>query len=169
MRKILILPTAAVILLASSLLWAINVISLTATPSTITFTGNNPGGTVTATQPATVTFSINSSTHNDWTLSVGTTATTFTGCAYIPATAVSVQCTAATQTPGAGGVSTQCDATSFTTLPTTLPGLDVASGKEPNNGTTHTYTITLSYELADSWKYIPNTCPVTVTYTAHAL
>jgi hypothetical protein len=165
-RKVLILPAAVMILLASGLLWAINVTGLTATPSTITFTGNNPGGTVTGNQTATVAFSITSSTHNNWTLSVGTGATSFTGCTYIPVSAVTVSCSTATATPAGSGAGASCSASG--SLPSTIPGLAVATGKEPNDGSTKNYNIVVSYQLADSWKYIPNTCPLTITYTANA-
>jgi hypothetical protein len=43
----------------------------------------------------------------------------------------------------------------------------VASGNE-GNGSSHNYTVVLSYQLADSWRYIANTCPLTVTYTVNA-
>jgi hypothetical protein len=60
--------------------------------------------------------------------------------------------------------------TNFTTLPTiptALSGLTVASGNE-GNASSHSYTVVLSYELADSWRYIANTCPLTVIYTVNA-
>ena len=53
------------------------------------------------------------------------------------------------------------------TLPNTLPGLPVASGNT-GNASSHNYTVVLSYQLADSWRYIANTCPLTVTYTVNA-
>jgi hypothetical protein len=170
MRKILILPAAGLILLGSSLLWAINVTSLTATPGTITFNANTPGSNIAGNPPsAIVTFSITSSSHSNWTLSAGSTASTFTSCPTVPASAVQVECTAASVSPGGAGANASCAVTGFTALPSTLPGLQVASGKEPMDGSTKNYTITLAYQLADSWKYVANAmCPLTVTYTANA-
>jgi hypothetical protein len=43
----------------------------------------------------------------------------------------------------------------------------VASGNEGNAGV-HNYTVVLSYQLADSWRYIANTCPLNVTYSVNA-
>jgi hypothetical protein len=164
MRKILLLPTTGLILFASSLLWAASATSFTATPSAITFTANNPGGTVTANQTATVQFTISSSSNNStWTLSAGTAATSFTGCTTVPASAITVKCLSAANTGGGQG-NAACNATAFTTLPSTLPGLQVASGKQGNQ--TPIVTVTLNYQIADSWKYVANICPLTVTYTA---
>jgi hypothetical protein len=39
----------------------------------------------------------------------------------------------------------------------------VASGTEGPN--TNNFTAVLTYQLADSWKFIANTCPLTITYT----
>jgi hypothetical protein len=79
---------------------------------------------------------------------------------------VSVKCVSAS-VDGGGQVSAACTTGGFTTLPRALPGLRVASGNE-GNASSHNYTVVLGYELADSWRYIPNTCPLNVTYTVTA-
>jgi hypothetical protein len=43
----------------------------------------------------------------------------------------------------------------------------VASGNEGNTNS-HTYSVVLNYQFTDSWKYIANTCPLTITYTVNA-
>jgi hypothetical protein len=101
-----------------------------------------------------------------WTLRVGASSSSFSGCATVPESAVSVKCTSASVN-GGGQASAGCNVANFTTLPNTLPGLPVASGNEGNAGL-HNYTVVLSYQLADSWRYIANTCPLTVTYTLDA-
>ena len=83
MRKVLIVPAVAMMLLASSLLWAAGICHATSLPrpTTITFAANNPGSSSCGNSTAAVTFTITGATNNDlWTLKVGTTATTFTGC-----------------------------------------------------------------------------------------
>jgi len=140
---------------------------LRATPSTIPFTVNNPGGTIAGGTVATVAWNITQGKNGQaWTLRVGTTSSSFSGCATVPESAVSVKCVSAS-VGGGGQASAGCNATSFTTLPNTLPGLPVASGNEGNAGV-HNYTVVLSYQLADSWRYIANTCPLTVSYTVNA-
>jgi hypothetical protein len=43
----------------------------------------------------------------------------------------------------------------------------LASGDEGGSGS-KTFTIVLNYQLTDSWEFIANTCPLTVTYTVNA-
>ena len=140
---------------------------LRATPSTIPFTANNPGSSIAGGTVATVAWNIShGKNRNTWTLRVGTTTSSFSGCPTVPESAVRVKCTSASA-DGGGQVSAGCNVTSFTTLPSTLPGLPVASGDE-GNASSHNYNVVLSYQLADSWRYIANICPLTVTYTVNA-
>lgn len=142
---------------------------LAAMPSVISFNATNPGAEIQGSSPATVTFTINSNTKgNTWSLSVGTTATTFSGCTTVPTSAVMLQCSSATVSgSNAKGATAACSATSYTQLPTTIPGLQVASGGEVQSQGIN-YSVQLNYQLADSWKYIPNTCPLSITYTVNA-
>ena len=140
---------------------------LRATPSTIPFTANNPGSTIAGGSVATVAWNITGGKNGQtWTLAVGASSSSFSGCATVPESAVSVKCTSAS-VDGGGHASAGCNVTNFTRLPNTLPGLPVASGDE-GNASSHNYTVVLSYQLADSWRYIANTCPLTVTYTVNA-
>jgi hypothetical protein len=139
--------------------------SLTATPSTISFAANNPGSTVAGNSSATLQWPITGGFLGTWTLSVYANSTTFTGCTTVPASAVSVQCSSATANSGFFS-SASCNSSSFVTLPTTAPGLEVANGSEGFGNSS--YTVVLNYELTDSWEYIANTCPLTITYTVNA-
>ena len=140
-------------------------------PSTITFNANSPGSSISGNSSATVAFAKTGGSHGSWTLSVGSNASNFSGpgnCTSIPTSAVQVMCSTASVSPSGSGASASCNATSFTNLSNSLPGLQVTSGKEANDTTTkENYTVTLNYQLGDSWKYIPNTCPLTITYTAN--
>jgi len=139
--------------------------SLTATPPTIQFTANNPGSSVAGNSSATVAYSLTGGFFGTWTLSVYANSATFNGCTTVPASAVSVQCSSATANSGFFS-SASCDSSSFTTLPTTAPGLEVASGSEGFGSSS--FTVVLNYEFADSWEYIANTCPLIITYTVNA-
>jgi hypothetical protein len=140
---------------------------LLATPSSIPFTANDPGGEIAGGSIATITWSVSQGKNGQtWTLSVGTTSSSFNGCTTVPASAISVKCVSASVSSG-GQSTAGCNLTSFTTLPSRLPGLQVASGNEGNSAS-HNYTVVLSYQLADSWRYIANTCPLTVSYTVNA-
>ena len=140
---------------------------LQATPSTIPFVANNPGGTVAAGSVATVRWNlINGNNGRTWTLLVGASSSSFIGCTTVPISAVSFKCVSV-DADGGGQTSGGCNMNNFTPLPNTLPGIPVASGNE-GNASLHNYTVVLGYQLADSWRYIANTCPVNVSYTVIA-
>jgi hypothetical protein len=139
--------------------------TLTATPSTISFAANNPGSSVAGNTSATVKWNITGGFFGTWTLSVYANSATFTGCTTVLASAVSVQCSSATKNSGLGA-SASCDSSSFVTLPSTAPGLELATGSEGLGASS--YTVVLNYQLTDSWGYIANTCPLIITYTVNA-
>lgn len=143
--------------------------NVTASPGVISFNAAAPGTIIPGSSPATVAFTLNSNTKGGtWTLSVGTTSTTFSGCTTVPTSAVSVWCSAATVSgSNSKGASAGCSTSAATPLPATLPGVQVAGGGEPQSQASN-FNITLNYQLADSWKYIPNTCPLSITYTINA-
>jgi len=141
--------------------------AMSATPATIQFTANQPGtGTpVAGNSSATVKWTATGGTKgNTWTLSVYANSTTFTGCTTVHDSAVGVTCSSASVT-GTGATAT-CQSGGPFTLPTT-PGQQVASGNEGNTSS-HTFTVVLSYQFTDSWEYITNTCPLTITYAVTA-
>ena len=140
---------------------------LRAMPSTIPFTANNPGSAIPGSSVATITWEIEHGNNGrTWTLMVGTTSPTFNGCTTVPASAVSVKCVSA-WVAGGGQSSAGCNMNNFTPLPSSLPGLSVASGNE-GNASEHNYTVVLSYQLTDSWRYRANVCPLNVSYTVVA-
>jgi hypothetical protein len=189
MRNIITLATAAALLFSASLAGAQKVVgrrarivpadrptastpqpansmgSLTATPSTLSFAANNPGSLVAGNSSATITWSVSGGFFGTWSLTVYANSATFTGCTTVPASAVSVQCSSATANSGLFA-SASCDSSSFVTLPSTAPGLEVANGSE--GFWSSSYTVVLKYELADSWGYTGNTCPLVITYTVNA-
>jgi hypothetical protein len=84
----------------------------------------------------------------------------------VPVSAISVKCVSASAS-GGGQTSAGCNISGFTALPDTLPGLSLASGNE-GNASSHAYTVVLSYQLTDSWRYTANKCPLNVSYTVVA-
>jgi hypothetical protein len=143
------------------------VTQMRATPSSVPFTANNPGSTIAAGTVATITWNIAQGKNGQtWNLMVGTGSSSFIGCTTVPQSAVSLKCVSAS-VDGSGQASAGCSLSSFTTLPNTLPGLTLASGNE-GNSSSHDYTVVLSYQLTDSWRYIANTCPLNVSYTVIA-
>ena len=142
-----------------------SVSGLTATPATIQFTANNPGSSVDGNSSATVGWTITGGKNgNTWTLSVYANSTTFTGCTTVPASAVGVSCSSASDITKHG--TANCQSGGPFTLPSTAPGQQVASGFEGN--TDDTYTVVLNYQYTDSWTFIANPCPLTITYTVNA-
>lgn len=137
---------------------------LRATPGTISFTANNPGSTVPGGSVATLTWEIEHGMNGKtWSLLVGAGSPSFSGCTTVPVSAISLKCVSASA-QGGGQSSAGCNMSNFTPLPNTLPGLPVASGNE-GNASDHNFTVVLSYQLIDSWRYIANTCPLNVSYT----
>ena len=193
MRKFIMLATVSTLVLAGGLAWAqkagvnprrpvpviqsaspaqspapmvTSLSAMSATPATIQFTANNPGSAVAGASNATVAWTQNGGTGgNTWTLSVYANSTTFTGCTTVPASAIGVSCTSATGT--GNKITASCVSGGPFTLPTTAPGQQLASGDEGGSGS-KTFTIVLNYQLTDSWEFIANTCPLTVTYTVNA-
>ena len=112
----------------------------------------------------TLTWEIDRGTNGKtWTLMVGSGSPSFSGCTTVPVSAISLKCVSAS-VQGGGQTSAGCNMSNFTPLPNTLPGLPVASGNE-GNASGHNFTVVLSYQLIDSWRYIANTCPLNVSYT----
>lgn len=138
---------------------AVTLSGASATPAAITFSATDPTGTpvVNGSSAASVNWTTNGSVFGAWTLKVSAPAA-FASCATVPASAVTVSCGSVT-----GGFGGACGAaTSLSTTPT-----QIASGNEGFN--TVSYSVNLSFTLADSWKYIASSsCSLSVTYTITA-
>jgi len=137
--------------------------AISASPSTISFTATDPSlGSVPGSSAATVNWTTSSGASNrTWTLQVQAAATSFTNCATVPTSAVTVTCGSVT-----GGTAGACGPA--VTLSTT--GQQVASGAEVS-GANDPYSVTLSFSLTDSWSYIAEqspSCTLTITYTVDA-
>ena len=133
--------------------------NMTVTPSTITFVASDPDLGV-ASRAVTVAWTATGGV-NPWTLKGMASSTTFTGCATVPVSAVTMTCTSATA-PLLG--SATCSGASQ--LSTTA--VQIAGGNEALLG--GNYTVNLTLTLADSWKYIAKQippCTLTLTYTAN--
>lgn len=140
--------------------------TLTVSPATITFSATNPNTlpVVTGSSAATATWwaSGSGNTHT-WTLKVQAAASTFAHCSTVPVSAVTVTCSSASVTAGYGATAGCAGA-----FPLSTTAQTVASGSDATS-TLH-YSATISFTLADNWKYIAETspaCTISLTYTAN--
>ena len=143
---------------------AATVSSLAVSPATISFAATDPDVTpsVAGNSLATVTWSLSNGSNVNWTLSVQAGAGSFTGCSTVPTSAVTVACSSATASKGQAPI---CSAS----FPLSTSSQQVAGGKELSGPGSATYTIVISYSLADSWKYVASSsCPLNLTYTLNA-
>jgi hypothetical protein len=137
--------------------------AISASPGTISFTATDPDlGTVSGNSTATVSWTTSGgSAASTWNLKVHAAAASFTNCATVPRSAISVTCGGVT-----GGTAGNCGGA------ITLSGASqqVASGKEAA-GANQPYSVTLNFTLADSWSYIAKqspSCTLSLTYTVTA-
>lgn len=145
----------------------VTVSQLEAVPATIPFTANSPGTNVQGGALATITWNMaQGKSGHSWALYATATTPVFVGCATVPASVISVKCVSASVT-GGGLASAGCAVSSFAVLPSSSQGVSVASGNE-GDANSHNYTVVLSFQLADSWRYIANECPLDVVYTVIA-
>ncbi len=137
-------------------------------PGLISFNATTPGSTIPGSSTATVSFTINPATcpgacpGGSWSLSVGAGSGSFQGCSTVPASAISVRCVSASASGGGSPASASCSTGSFVSLPSSS-GQVVAGGGEPLTQAA-SYSVTLAYQLEDSWRFIPNSCPLNITY-----
>ena len=136
--------------------------TLTVSPATITFNAHNPGTlpVVAGSSAATASWSALGS-GNNWSLTVQAGSSTFANCSAVPISAVTVSCSSV-NVFGLGGSGSCAGPFPLSTTPQL-----VASGSE--GLVSLTYSVTLSFTLADSWKYIAETspaCSLSLTYTA---
>jgi hypothetical protein len=150
--------------LAAPLPLALN-FTLGVSPSTVSFSATDPDTPLVAgNSPTTVFWAVKGTNFGDaWNLSLSSAATTFTNCSTVPISAVTVTCT--TATAGGGGATAACSAAStLSTTPTV-----VASGTEGGSNIVRNYSVTLTYRLADQWKYsaqMSPQCTLNITYNA---
>jgi len=140
-----------------------NNFTLTVSPATITFTADNPGTLPVVAGSAATTASWTAlGSGNNWSLVVQAASPTFANCSTVPISAVTVSCSSV-NVFGLGGSGSCSGSFPLSTTPQT-----VASGSE--GLVSLTYSVTLSFKLADSWKYIAETspaCSLSLTYTAN--
>ncbi|HVN04041.1 MAG TPA: hypothetical protein VMT86_06455 [Bryobacteraceae bacterium] len=137
-------------------------IGLTVEPATITFDASNPDWmpTVTGSAPASISWQNLDRNPGMWSLSVQADAGAFSNCHNMPVSAVTVSCASAITNAGKSGACRP---------PLTLSASPqvVASGKQ--GAATFNYSVSLTFALADDWKYIAQTnppCALSLTYIA---
>ena len=136
-------------------------------PGLISFNATTPGSMIPGSSTATVSFTINPAIclgtcpGGSWSLSVGAGSGSFQGCATVPASAISLRCVSASAS-GSSPASASCSTGSFVPLPSSS-GQVVAGGGEPLTQAA-SYSVTVAYQLEDSWRFIPNSCPLNITY-----
>jgi hypothetical protein len=137
--------------------------TLTVSPATISFSATNPGTLPVVAGSAAATASWTAlGSGNTWTLTVQAASPTFSNCSTVPISAVTVSCSSVSVV-GLGGSGTCAGSFPLSTTPQT-----VASGSE--GLVSLTYSVTISFTLNDSWKYIAETspaCTLSLTYTAN--
>jgi len=138
--------------------------TLTVTPATIAFSATNPGTlpVVAGSSTAAASWSAGGG-GSTWSLRVRAAASTFTNCSTVPVSAVTVTCSAASVTAGHGATANCAGA-----FPLSTTAQTVASGMDSTS--TLNYSATISFTLADNWKYIAEmspACTLSLSYTAN--
>ncbi len=129
---------------------AIGISSYTVSPASVTFAAANPTTTPSVSGSSTVTLSFSltgGKTSRTWDIQLKSTTATFAGCTTVPLSAITATCGSVT-----GGTGGTCAGGFAVSTTNTL----VASGNEAN--ATSSYSVTLNFNLADDWKYLPATC-----------
>jgi hypothetical protein len=137
--------------------------SLSAKPKSISFQAANPdSGQVSGSSPGSLTWKVSRGDHlQNWTLSVQSASSSFTGCPTVPVSAVQVSCGSAS----ASGVrGTGVCGGSF---PLSTTAQQIAGGAQGDgNGE---YSVSMNFTLAESWRYVANSaCTITLTYSVNA-
>lgn len=132
------------------------------TPASISFNATNPDSVpvVAGNASASVTWQALSG-GNNWNLKVQASSPSFANCPAVPVSAVRVSCSSASV--GSLGGSAACSGS----FPLSTAAQQVAGGAE--GVVAYNYSVTITFTLADSWKYIAETnpaCSLTLTYTA---
>lgn len=139
----------------------------TTTPAAITFTANNPGGTIAGSATALLDMNVPNQNHNPWTITVqATTSSMNCGTATpVPVSAITVTCSGAYK-PGSHGGTVACSgafALSSSSAQTIVSGTLATTNGD--------YGATVTFTLNDSWNYIATTgqsCSVNINYVATA-
>lgn len=146
------------------LLWAATSLGpITATPPTVSFRSSDPDAGPVAGTPVTVTWTAYGGSRNrTWNITVRANSSTLSNCATVPSSAIRARCTSATVTSGGSGSCSQA-------FPLGISGQQVAGGNEGQQ--TGDYTVNITYEFTDSWKYKGATspaCSLNLTYVVTA-
>lgn len=137
--------------------------AVTAAPATISFTATDPDlGSVAGSATSAVSWLTNGGSFlSTWTLTVQAASASFTNCATVPTSAITVSCSLVT-----GGFLGACRAA----FPLSTVAQQVASGRESPFANAP-FTVNINFTLADSWRYIAKqspACTQTLTYLVTA-
>ena len=128
--------------------------SLVVSPATIGFLATDPDVGSVGEPHATVTWRLQGgNTSRNWALLVQANASSLSGCSGVPASAITVACSSVTSTKGTGVCAGP--------LPLSMQPHPVASGSQADG--TPSYTVTITFTLADRWRYIASQSPCTLT------
>ena len=146
---------AVAALLLTNLLRA-NVGTITPSPSTVAFTSTNPDlGPVSA--PVTLTWQMSGgAVAKTWYINVQASQDPLANCSTVPDSAITVQCTSASVTNSGTG-------TCSGSFPLSASTATQFAGGQQGAGTSN-YTVHVTYQLADKWKYMVGACSLTLTY-----
>jgi len=136
---------------------------ITIAPQSVTFQARNPeAGTVASSSPASLSWVVSSGSHAlNWTVSIQATDSSFSNCPTLPVSAVRVNCSSASVSGGSGTGS--CSGS----FPLSATLQQLAGGVQGD--AVNTYTVTISFTLAESWRYIAkSSCTLNLTYSINA-
>jgi len=132
-------------------------------PATITFSATNPDQAPmdAGSAPASITWENLDFNQGNWSLTVQATSAGFANCPTVPVSAVTVSCASASTNSGGSGACAAPFALSTSAQ-------TVASGSQAF--LTYSYSVSINFTLADSWKYIAETspsCSLSLSYIAN--
>lgn len=157
------LTIAAALTGLAALLWATTLSLITATPSTVNFSSSDPDTVPVAGSPVTVTWSTSNGSHSwTWNITARANTSTLGNCTSVPASAIRARCTSVAVTGGGSGSCSQ-------SVPLGTTAQQIAGGYEGSG--TASYTVNITYEFTDSWRYRGATapaCSLILTYSVYA-
>lgn len=133
-------------------------VTMVATPATISFAAADPdAGLVSGNSASTVYGTYNGNNRRTWSVTVQSSAGTFSGCPTVPVSAITATCSAIQ----VNGINQPCGAAiALSTTPQVIASATEVGGR-------FLYQVNLTFTLTDIWKYIAKmsrSCSLTLTY-----
>jgi hypothetical protein len=154
----------AIALAEPAVLLGANPTQITASPATVSFLSSDPDAGPVAGSPVTVTWVVwLGGSSNTWNVTVRANSSTLGSCAAVPASAIRARCTSVSVTgfPAGSGSCSQA-------FPLGTGDQQIAGGLQ--GGIYATYTVTITYDFTDSWRYKGATapaCSLNLTYVVN--